>query len=40
MLLSELVLVTGDSYEDIEKLVDREIMENEGVDEDGDDTEE
>jgi CarD family transcriptional regulator len=40
MLLSELVLVTGDSYDEIEKLVDKEIMENEGLEEEGDETEE
>jgi len=40
MLLSELVLVTGNSYEDVEKLVDKEIMENEGIEEEGDDFEE
>ncbi|HZH93573.1 MAG TPA: CarD family transcriptional regulator [Tissierellaceae bacterium] len=40
MLLSELVLVTGNSYEEVEKLVDKEIMENEGIEEEGDDFEE
>ncbi|WP_409229346.1 CarD family transcriptional regulator [Gudongella sp. SC589] len=40
MLLSELVLVTGDTYEEIEALVDKEIMENEGIEEEGDESEE
>ena len=40
MLLSELVLVTDQEYEDVEKLVDKEIMENEDVVEDEEDGEE
>lgn len=40
MLLSELVLVTDQEYEVVEELVDKEIMENEGIIEDEEDGEE